>query len=95
MNPKEIPTPILQAELNRRNEEAAGKVRAAKQEQCEVWLSQIDTILAFYPKHGRTSCSDEQPYNQDRCNRCTLLEMKANGHWDSDYRLEINLFRNY
>jgi hypothetical protein len=51
----------------------------------------IFMLKIFVPIHDRTSCCDANPINKGRCNRCTILNMEADGMWDSDYIVDISL----
>jgi len=41
-----------------------------------------ELVDAFCPDHDRTSCSDKNHCNDDRCSRCYLLEALEIGLWD-------------
>jgi hypothetical protein len=94
----EMPTEALEAELQRRRDEAAA-LRRQKNEQrraAQLKLLQLPGFLdALVPEHGRTSCSDENPLNGwgarsdggHRCWRCALLQ----GGFPEGYHLTLDL----
>jgi hypothetical protein len=54
----------------------------------------IDTLLLFFPEHGRTSCSDEDPGNRLRCDRCALLAVHRYGFVPTDTEMWVTIIRN-
>lgn len=82
-NLREIPASELQAELNRRAAEAEAERQRETEAHRALVEKHIDVLLEFRPKHGRTSCSDENPSNPQRCYRCDLLEIKRSGYWSN------------
>jgi len=52
----------------------------------------INGLLACVPQHDRTSCSDENPNNTERCVRCDLLNIKNSGY-NSDVCIDITTER--
>jgi hypothetical protein len=51
----------------------------------------IFMLKTLIPIHDRTSCCDANTINKGRCNRCTILNMEADGMWDSDYIVTVSL----
>lgn len=45
----------------------------ARRNQLTETLIHAGLIDFLRPSHGRTSCSDESPINDGRCDRCSLL----------------------
>jgi hypothetical protein len=87
---QEVSLEDLQKELERRRaiQEAERKQRIQAHRQ--LIRDNIDLILQLQPEHGRTSCSDEKPYNTGRCWRCDLLEIKSGVPSDLDVTLEFS-----
>ncbi len=83
----------LLAELKRRETAREEAERKAKEKRDASVVANIDALLALVPEHGRTSCSDEKPVNESRCNRCTLLSIKSFGWVPDDLDVEISLNR--
>lgn len=82
----------LQTLLTQREKEKRDKENALLKEQHDFVLDNVDVLLKLlFPKHGRTSCSDEKPvngrffgsYEAPRCSRCQLLLIKSDGYNDS------------
>lgn len=80
----------LVEELKRREEEKAKQKKAELQKRYDFVTEHVDLLLELTPKHGRTSCSDENPCNGlytpsrlPRCNRCALLQIKQEGYNDA------------
>jgi hypothetical protein len=76
-------TAELEAEIKERREFEARAREKARRERAEILLTKVDALLEIVPEHSRTSCSDEQYHNMDRCTRCFLLDVKVCGFWDS------------
>jgi hypothetical protein len=91
MDIKEISTKDLQAELQRREHEAALEAQRKREAKEQFWIEHLELILQLIPEHSRTSCSDENPNNYGRCDRCTLLEMRGSTYWNSSYELTLYL----
>jgi len=70
------------------------KLKAAldkKRTEKSAWyMERIDSILSLVT-HTRTSCNDVNPVNSGRCARCTIMDYKKSGWWDSEYFLNIEL----
>ena len=89
-------TTELQAEVARR---AQAEQSRLYDERLKRWTA-IHAILtqevvdAFVPRHGRTSCSDDDTQNSlhtdagaPRCNRCAFLDLLRGGNSPSDFAL--------
>lgn len=85
---------------DRRKEEAIIEFNR-RREQAQYYLDHLHCYLMTHPKHGRTSCSDQNPCNgsyssdkQDgyapRCTRCFLLNCQKENYFPADF--EINLY---
>lgn len=60
-----------------------------KEIEQEKHLTNIDAYLEIVPEHTRTTCSDEHPVNEYRCDRCALLDVKKSQYWPEDLDVEI------
>ena len=82
----------LQAEIARRVEQERFAAEQRRAKRAELILANSDTLLQFV-QHSRSSCSDENTINAERCNRCALLEAKTYGAFcgDSNFSVTISL----
>lgn len=81
----------LLAEVERRKAAALEAERVAREKRNATIVANIEALLTLVPEHGRISCSDTNPQNPTRCNRCTLLEIKKNSWVSDDTMVEINV----
>jgi len=51
----------------------------------------ISVLEMLIPEHNRYSCGDSALNNYGNCDRCTILQMKADGIWDDNYTVNISL----
>jgi hypothetical protein len=79
VNLKEVSENDLRTELARRQEEREKARIAAIEVKNELILKHLDVLLEFV-EHSRTSCSDETPINDERCQRCLLINAKHMGY---------------
>ena len=84
-------TQVLEAELKRRKDEALHLENEKREAQRKVWLENVDAFLALYPTHYGPTCSDDEPFNEKRCNRCTLLTAKNEGWWPEELEVKLIL----
>jgi len=84
----------LTAELERRRKVEEDRINALRQAQADTHLAHIDGFLAVVTEHSRTSCSDDDPCNSGRCNRCTLLGIKRDDYWPIGLGASISLYEN-
>jgi len=80
----------LRAEIERRRKEHVENEKA-RVEALRKWVRvHVDDLLEVLPDHSRTSCSDENPCNDNwLCDRCILLRIKEfdyNTEWVPDIR---------
>ncbi len=77
---------------------AEATLRQLEQEAKEVWERDFVTALQdnpqlialLRPKHDFTSCSDENPANEQRgCSRCVLVVARDSGCWNDDYGIYV------
>jgi len=82
----------LEKELSRRRQERLQKRRDERQEANNLIVQHVDALLRMVTKHGKTSCSDASPRNDyiNGCDRCTLLNIRASGCMDHDYKLMLS-----
>lgn len=85
---KEIKADIARLEAELKAAQALEQERRSQQN-----LAKIDALLVIFDRHTRTTCSDEDPINYGRCNRCTVLEFKRGQYWDSAFDLQVDLIR--
>ena len=94
-----IPTTQLQAELAKREREAAqafeAAVRARNEALAQALTPELVNVLA--PEHGRSSCSDTNIENGfrsgkrvPRCTRCALLEALSTRSIWANVRLAVH-----
>lgn len=83
----------LLAEIERRKQAAKERWKAERRERATEIYELLPHLLAIEKNHGRTSCSDENPCNEGRCNRCTLLAAQRGCYWDSDLEIRLELER--
>ena len=68
----------LKAEIKIRDDVRRAAKHKQAMEQASLVLKHVDALLELVPKHGPTSCSDEDPCNAERpCTRCQLLDVKS------------------
>ena len=80
----------LKAELKRREDEKKRQILDQREKNAEFWHSKINHILELVPEHSRTTCSDNDPANEYRCNRCYLLYAQKYD-WDRNRELVIRI----
>jgi hypothetical protein len=76
---KDMDESDMRTELNRRQIEREEKKKIEKKEYYEKLESILspDIINFLFPKHSRTSCSDDNVCNEERgCYRCMILTGK-------------------
>src|SRR5688572_19111716 len=71
----DIPTPDLQAEIKRREAEAAAESRRILDAHQALIIEHVDVLLLFRPKHWG-NCTDQDHDNWRECGRCFLLDVK-------------------
>lgn len=70
---RELRSDIL-AEDDRREKEREFTVFDNRKKLAKLVFNNLDTFLNTM-EHTRTSCSDENPHNDGRCNKCTLMNI--------------------
>lgn len=83
----------LVKELERRKEIKRQEELSRRQQNADFWISKVDLLLELIPNHCRTSCSDTNAINDERCTRCYLLCAKSCNFWDLDRHLNINIIK--
>lgn len=62
-------------------------------------LKEIDFLKIWSEPHEREDCSDNDPWNYEKCDRCHLIEIMKDIEWNDEYkveiRLEISRFKDY
>lgn len=98
MNLDTVSNQELEQELARRRAAEELRLREERQQRLKEIIENKEVLLKFI-KHGRTSCSDENPINglfsgdyAPRCNRCALLELSDH---HSDIEIDVDLSIRY
>ena len=73
-------------ELERRKEIRRQAYYQKVSEMEQYVYKNIEAYLTVFRNHYYTSCSDENPQNEDReCLRCKLLDAQTTGYFDSSF----------
>ena len=88
----------LVAELARLEAEEAEEAATARRLRWANLLANKAALLAVFPEHDRTSCSDDnvangfysRSDNGPRCTRCALLEAEEWNGEDFEFSLELS-----
>lgn len=80
------------AELQRQLAAVDTEITIAQDEETTkreaLYIEHIDVLMALFPEHSRSSCSDVNPCNADRyCHRCNLLHLAEYGIMRHDFKL--------
>lgn len=80
----------LRNELKRRTEQRQQEEIADRNARHRLILDNITAIIESQ-RHERTSCSDENPCNAGRCNKCSLISFKKENYIDPDYIVKVTI----
>lgn len=81
------------ADEEARLEEERSNARIARVKALvELMTAKPELRDVLVPNHTRTSCSDANPTNVGRCDRCTMLEART-GVYGDEYEIEFHIRR--
>lgn len=84
----------LQADISKRQQEIHDEELRQRSEKAAIKMKQIrevkEAILSLF-EHSRTSCSDENPSNSDRCSKCALMELIEEDWQDGEFEIEFSV----
>ena len=83
----------LEQELALRKEIQRQQEIAARVKRASFLFDKVPLLLAIVAEHDRTTCSDKNLQNPERCLRCFLVETNMRSYWDEDVDLQISLNR--
>jgi hypothetical protein len=96
MSLRTMPTAELEAEIKRREAEAAAEKRRILDAHQALIVEHIDVLLLFRPQH-HGNCTDEnrESWSWRECGRCLLLDIKRNQMiWPEDLEVDLEICRN-
>ena len=91
----------LAAEMARRNVEEKEAEAIIRRAGFQILVDNKDALLALFPEHNRTTCSDVQRHNGfytrsdngPRCTRCALLDLSM--HFADNFDFDLVLTFRY